>query len=133
MSQEIQEVNAQLSTLETAVAELTTVLKKLTASEESDSKAIENKSDSNTEGTVNTEKDDQLESTQQQEGDAQAGDDQLPGAIGGPTDIQKEFANIRDTLNRVKLPTSYKLNETNFGVTQKDKATFTVLQKNSIH
>lgn len=137
MSEELQLVNTRLSTLETAVAELTSVLKKLTTpGNEPSAQATENKSDqSSTEGTVTTAEDGQVNSAEQQgqESTAQAVSDQVPDATGFPTDIQKDFGHIRDTLNRVKLPSTYKLNETSLGVSKKDKPAFTVLQKNSRH
>ena len=111
MSEELQLVNTRLSTLETAVAELTSVLKKLTTpGNEPSAQATENKSEqSSTEGTVTTAEDGHVNSAEQQgqESTAQAVSDQVPDATGFPTDIQKDFGHIRDTLNRVKLPSTY--------------------------
>lgn len=121
MSEEIQQVNTRLATLETAVAELTGVLKKLTTEEENKQSSTEGTAaaaanDGDDEGQVNS---------------PEAACEQLPGATGSPADINKEYGHIRDTLNRVKLPAVYKLNETSLGINKKDKPAFTVLQRNA--
>ena len=51
-------------------------------------------------------------------------------AIESP-DLQKEFSAIRDTLQKVKLQSNCRLNESPMGIKKQDKPTFNVLQRNA--
>ena len=115
-----EELNVRLATLETAVADIADAVKKLSTHNQNENQA----------NTGGAEADDG-QSQAAAEASNQTDSDSVSDAIGLPADIQKEFGNIRDTLNRVKLPSRYKLNETSIGVSKKDKPTFSVLQKNS--
>ena len=46
-------------------------------------------------------------------------------------DLQKEYSAIRDTLQKVKLQSNSRLNESPMGIKKQDKPTFNVLQRNA--
>ena len=116
-----EELNTRLATLETAVAGIADALQKLTTPSQNENQANA--------GGAEANNDDQAAAAEASNQNDHS--DSVSDAIGLPADIQKEFGNIRDTLNRVKLPARYKLNETSLGVSKKDKPTFSVIQKNS--
>ena len=88
-----EELNVRLATLETAVADIADAVKKLSTHNQNENQA----------NTGGAEADDG-QSQAAAEASNQTDSDSVSYAIGLPADIQKEFGNIRDTLNRVKLP-----------------------------
>jgi len=118
----------RISSLETAVAELTDILKKLNTGGPTESSGSDagNSGNANNDTTAGTEH----ENTAEETSASGLTDQSQPAAIEFPG-VQKEYTNIRDTLNRVKLPNNQRLNESGLGVAKKDRAAFTVIQKNS--